>query len=64
MQQCVPSLYVSTETYSTALVQRCKYVGVAHVVAAYGPRVYSHDTQFASNLQVFNNSFTAMYTLD
>ena len=37
-------------TYGTALVQRHKYTRAAHVVAVCGPRMYSRDTQFASNL--------------
>ena len=36
------------------LVQRREYAYGTHKVDACGPRVYSCDTQFASNLRVFN----------
>ena len=40
--------------YSTTLVQHHECVHATGVVAACGPRVYSHDTQFLNNLQVFS----------
>ena len=41
--------------YFTAPVQHREYMHVTQVVAVCGPHMYSHDTQFVSNLQVFIN---------
>ena len=35
--------------YGTALVKRREYTHATHTVAVCGPRVYLHDTQFASS---------------
>ena len=43
--------------YSTALVQCREYVCATRVVVACGPHMYSHDIQFASNLQVVYSNY-------
>ena len=49
-------------SYSTALVQHCEYECVTHMVATCGAHVYSHDTQFTSNMRVFNPCLPTSYS--
>ena len=48
--RCICPWFIYMAMYGTALVQCREYTRATRVVAACGPRVYSHDTQIASNL--------------